>query len=171
MDLGRPEDTGENRGRSLVPGGTSVAYGINAGGQVVGFSYAGTCPPCTATNDAFLWEGGGPKVDLNTLVENPSNLHLTGAYAISDSGEILAEGNLPNGDYRMAVLTPDGVCEAVCEAKIAASQTAQVAAVKTGQVAQASIPKPLVLGKGNSLVQTPLGLRNFWPKPAPAPAN
>ncbi len=152
-------------------GGTSVAYGINAGGQVVGFSYAGTCPPCTPVNDAFLWEVGGPMVDLNTLVENPSNLRLTGAYAISDSGEILAQGILPNGDTRVAVLTPDGICNAACEARIAASQTAQTAAVQTDPVALATRNTSSLLGKGSSIVQTPLGMRNFWPKTAPAPAN
>ncbi len=143
----------------------SVAYGINDGGQVVGDSFTGS------EFSAFLWEDSGPMVDLNTLVENPSSLHLTSAYAISDSGEILATGSLPNGDTRVAVLTPDGICNAACEAKIAASQTAQLAALKTGQVAQASTIKPSRLGKGNSFVQTPLGMRNFWPKPAPAPAN
>jgi probable HAF family extracellular repeat protein len=148
-------------------GGTSVGYGINAGGQVVGFSYPGSGP----YTSAILWEGGGPMVDLNTLLKTPSSLHLTSAYAISDSGEILAQGVLPNGDTRVAVLTPDGICDAACQARIAASQSAQTAAVQTGPVAQVPSNSPLLLGKGTSFVQTPLGMRNFWPKPAPAPAN
>jgi hypothetical protein len=110
-------------------------------------------------------------VDLNTLVKNPSSLHLTSAYAISDSGEILAQGILPNGDTRLAVLTPDGICNAACEARIAASQTAQTAAVQTAPIALATRNTSSLLGKGSSFVQTPLGMRTFWPKPAPAPAN
>ena len=54
----------------------------------------------------MVWRGGAP-IDLNTLV-SPSNLHLTLSYAIAESGEILALGTLPNGDSRIAVLTPTG---------------------------------------------------------------
>lgn len=145
----------------------SYAYGINVGGQVVGYSYPGSGP----YNSAFLWEKDEPMVDLNTLVENPSSLHLWSAYAISDSGEILAEGILPNGDNRLAVLTPDGICEAACEASIASSQRVQALAVQTGQAAQAAVNKPLVLGKANPMLQTPSGMRNFWPQPSPVPAK
>lgn len=78
----------------------SYATSINAGGQILGVSCnsQGACR-------AFLWENGR-MVDLNTLVTPPSNLHLEYGQSIADSGEILALGTLPNGDVRLAVLTP-----------------------------------------------------------------
>jgi probable HAF family extracellular repeat protein len=85
---------------TLAGDSSSSAFGINAGRQIVGESCSsqGACR-------AFLWEDGA-MVDLNTLVTPPSNLHLDFASAIADSGEILALGTLPNGDVRIAVLTP-----------------------------------------------------------------
>ena len=48
----------------LTTGGTSYAYGINAGGQVVG--YASTFGS-SGNNHAFLWTSGGGMQDLGTL--------------------------------------------------------------------------------------------------------
>jgi len=82
----------------------SYANAVNAAGQIVGGTYTSQGGPYTA----FLWENGGPMVDLNTLVTPPSNLHLEYGYAIADNGKILAFGRLPDGDIRIAVLTPHG---------------------------------------------------------------
>ena len=73
----------------------SFAESINAKGQIVGASQSalGGCDQFTA---AFLWESGGPSVDLNSLVPSRSTLLLTGAFWINDLGEITGRG-IPNG--------------------------------------------------------------------------
>jgi hypothetical protein len=44
---------------------------------------------------AFLWENGGPMVDLNTLIPSGSSLQLTYAVAINERGEIAGFGVPP----------------------------------------------------------------------------
>lgn len=92
-------------------GHCSDANGINSRGQIVGA--AGVCGQ---PSHPFLWEDGGPMADLRTLVVNGSNLTLAEALFIDDSGEILANGFLPNGDQHGVVLIPcdekhSGECE------------------------------------------------------------
>jgi hypothetical protein len=51
---------------------------------------------------AFLWEGNGPMVDLNTLIPPGASLELTYAIAINDRGEIAGFGvspGVPPEDY------------------------------------------------------------------------
>lgn len=83
----------------------SEAWGMNDLRQIVGISSS-----CSGAQSgrAFLWQKGGPMVDLNALVENPSTLHLYGGTYINDSGEIVAQGVLPNGDVHTALLVPSG---------------------------------------------------------------
>ncbi len=72
---------------------TSAAHDLNSRGQVVGgsrVSFQGT------QLNAFLWENGGPMLDLNTLIPADSTLHLVYANRISDSGVIDGVG-LPPG--------------------------------------------------------------------------
>jgi probable HAF family extracellular repeat protein len=81
---------------------SSVAFHINSKGQVVGAS----------TNlsgewiHAFLWENGGPMIDLNTLVPLRAGVRLFSAPDINDRGEIAALGLLPNGDGHAFLLIP-----------------------------------------------------------------
>ena len=75
-----------------------------------------------ATFRAFIWERGGPMVDLNTLVSPASNVVLVDPYYINDRGYIAVAGVLPNGDEHAFVLVPGGACDDNCEARIAASQ-------------------------------------------------
>lgn len=79
----------------------SFASSINSGGQIVGAS-----SDCTTSLHAFLWEHGGPMVDLNAFVPAGSNLTLTEATLINDRGEIAAQGVLPNGDTHAILLIP-----------------------------------------------------------------
>ena len=79
----------------------SHALSVNSGGQVVGGS-----SDCSTFLHAFLWEDGGPMVDLNSFVPIDSNLILTEATLISDRGEIAAQGVLSNGDTHAILLIP-----------------------------------------------------------------
>jgi len=81
--------------------GCSVAYRINARGRVVGASGDG----CDEVH-AFLWQRGGPIMDLNDLVPTGSGLVLTAGEFINDRGEIGASGVLPNGDHHAILLIP-----------------------------------------------------------------
>lgn len=84
----------------------SRAFGMNDKGQVVGQSwlYDGMN---TTTSHAFVWNGAGPMIDVNTVISNPTDLYLTEANFITDRGWIVANGVLPNGDLRAAVLVPE----------------------------------------------------------------
>ena len=83
----------------------STANGVNSRGQVVGD--AGVC---FVGGRAWLWENGGPMVDLNDLALPGSGLHLQDATVINDRGEIVCTGVLPNGDQHAVLLIPvDGV--------------------------------------------------------------
>jgi probable HAF family extracellular repeat protein len=106
-----------------VPPGmeSSEAFRINAKGQIVGntdnlvFSSVGP-------NTPWLWENGGPMIDLNQLVLPGSDIIVTIAAWINDRGEITCVGVTPNGDTRGVILIPNGDCDDTCEARIAESQ-------------------------------------------------
>ena len=81
---------------------SSYAFGINASGQVVGSSSA-----CFSdATRGFLWENGGPMVDLNALIVPNSALYVPLGITINDRGEIAAPGLLPNGDQHADLLIP-----------------------------------------------------------------
>jgi probable HAF family extracellular repeat protein len=86
IDLGTVDGDTCSRGR-----------GLNARGQVVGGS-----SDCRNFLHAFVWEEGGPMLDLNTLIAPGSGWQLTNAFNINDRGEILAKaapvGFTPNDD-------------------------------------------------------------------------
>ena len=77
-------------------GKTSNAHSINSKGQVVGASKVSFE---TGEIRAFLWENGGPMVDLNNLVPADSTLHLVFADQINDRGEIAGTGLPPGVPY------------------------------------------------------------------------
>lgn len=77
----------------------SFAISINASGQVVGVSGDN----CTL---AFLWEGGGPMVDLNSIISSNSGIHVQGISTINDHGEIAASGLDANGNRHAVLLIP-----------------------------------------------------------------
>jgi probable HAF family extracellular repeat protein len=86
----------------------SRAYGINSRGQVVGGSSS-----CHAFLHAFVWQKGGPMMDLNALIQPGTGYQLTNAIDINDRGEILAKaaplGFTPNDDAglgHLALLIP-----------------------------------------------------------------
>jgi probable HAF family extracellular repeat protein len=65
----------------------SNATAINEERQVVGNS-----SDCVNPQHAFLWEKGGPIVDLNSLIPSNSSLLLTNAENINERGEIAGMG-------------------------------------------------------------------------------
>jgi len=76
-----------------VPGDSCAnAYYVNASGQVVGTSEDQELCLIPTGQHAFLWESGGPMVDLNSLIPTGSSLQLTFAVAINDRGEIAGFG-------------------------------------------------------------------------------
>jgi probable HAF family extracellular repeat protein len=89
---------------------SSVGFNINSKGQVVGHSRLSDGTP-----HAYVWENGGPMMDLNTLIP-PTDLLLIDAFDINDQGEIAAEALLPNGDIHGVLLVPCGERDAACDA-------------------------------------------------------
>jgi probable HAF family extracellular repeat protein len=79
----------------------STGNGVNSRRQGVGD--AGVC---FVGGRAWLWENGGPMVDLNDLALPGSGLHLQDATIINDRGEIVCTGVLPNGDQHAVLLIP-----------------------------------------------------------------
>jgi probable HAF family extracellular repeat protein len=65
----------------------SRARAINSHGQVVG-----STSDCTFALRAFLWEHGGPMVDLNQLVQSSSGFQVLIADNINERGEIAGTG-------------------------------------------------------------------------------
>jgi probable HAF family extracellular repeat protein len=111
----------------------SSSEGINSSGQIVGSSSAQCTFDHTDTR-AFLWENGGPMIDLNIFVPPGSGLTLFEAGYVNDRGEILALALLPNGDERTVLLVPCGSdhadaegCNENDEATFASSQPAAAA--------------------------------------------
>jgi probable HAF family extracellular repeat protein len=109
-----------------VPGDPcSRGRGLNARGQVVGGS-----SDCANFLHAFVWQEGGPMLDLNTLIPPGSGMQLTNAININDRGEILAKaaplGFTPNDDAdlgHLVLLIPcenedEPGCESSAEAAI-----------------------------------------------------
>jgi probable HAF family extracellular repeat protein len=79
-----------------LPGETnSNAYNVNSRGAVVGTSEDRAHMLIGVGEHAFLWEGNGPMVDLNTLIQPGASLQLTYAVAINDRGEIAGFGVPP----------------------------------------------------------------------------
>ena len=82
-------------------GSASFAYGINAAGQVVGWSHM----PGDAAIHGFLYSGGA-MTDLNLLPEVAAfGFSSLAAYGLNDSGQITGYGWI-GGQYHAFLLTP-----------------------------------------------------------------
>jgi probable HAF family extracellular repeat protein len=92
----------------------SNGFAINTQGRVVGQTWHFDVVTQTVdSSHAFVWQKGQGIVDLNTVLTNETDLFLTEANAITDTGIIVAFGVKPNGDVRTAVLTPESDSSAV----------------------------------------------------------
>ena len=105
----------------------SRATSINSQGQIVGAS-----TNCTEYLHGFLWENGGPMIDLNALVLPGSDLTVRDGDQINDRGEIAGRGVLPNGDVHAILLIPIGECDDDCEGRTA-SQSHQAPTHASGK--------------------------------------
>ncbi|MDA1277125.1 MAG: DUF3466 family protein, partial [Verrucomicrobia bacterium] len=79
--------------------GSSVAYGVNGNGQVVGTAVVGQ-----GTTRAFLYSAG-ELLDLNNLIPTDSGWELTEARGINSNGEIIGTGTI-NGERHAFVAIP-----------------------------------------------------------------
>jgi probable HAF family extracellular repeat protein len=83
-------------------GGTnSLAFGINASGQVVGYARN-----ADSIFHAFLYANGQMQ-DLNDLVDLPDGVFLSSAYGINDQGWIV--GQASNGHAYLLTPIPSAV--------------------------------------------------------------
>ncbi len=74
----------------------SDAIAVDSFGQVLGASQS-NAGGCNLWTTAFLWESGGPSVDLNELVTNPiAGVHLYVGLWANGLGEIVAAGVPPD---------------------------------------------------------------------------
>jgi probable HAF family extracellular repeat protein len=80
----------------------SFATDVNSHTQIVGFSTNAQL----SNHQGFLWENGGPVVDLNSLVPPGSQLLLTDPANINDRGEIAGVGVDANGNQHAFLLIP-----------------------------------------------------------------
>ena len=79
--------------------GFGFAISINNSGQVIG--------NCGANiNCTFLWEDGGPMVNLLSLLPPNTGIDLAEALQINDRGEIAAQGPDANGNNHAVLLIP-----------------------------------------------------------------
>jgi len=87
---------------SLNIGDCARAVSINSSTQVVGVSGPFGC----SNTLPFLWEAGGPMVDLNSLIPPSSGIQLVEAAQINDRGEIAAQGPDAIGNNHVVLLIP-----------------------------------------------------------------
>ena len=79
----------------------AFSFSINASEQVVGDVDVGT-----NSSAPFLWEDGGPIVDLNTLVPPNSGLQMLESVQINDLGEITTNSADASGNNHVVLLIP-----------------------------------------------------------------
>lgn len=134
QDLGTVDGDACSRGR-----------GLNARGQVVGGS-----SDCRNFLHAFVWEEGGPMLDLNTLIAPGSGWQVTNAFNIDERGEILAKaaplGFTPNDDAdlgHLVLLIPCREHDSNCGGTTAATVALQNSTARGNVITQPdSSPQP-----------------------------
>ena len=116
-------DSGSVQALDVLPGyDFSIGRGINAAGDVVGYSATGEITdPLHATDEPFFWfltSSGedraflfrdGAMHDLNSLIDPASGWTILGATDINDSGQIVGWGTLAGEDptrVHALLLTP-----------------------------------------------------------------
>ena len=147
----------------IPSGGTcGTAYAINSSEQIVG-----DWGICGGTNYGFLWENGGPIVDLQTLVLPGSDVTISETNYINDAGEISGFGTDSNGDTRAIVLIPcdekhPGECEDNSLIEAPTQQTISSPAINQRSESLADTVNPMRnrFGRGFHLPGQPAEPRN-----------
>ena len=152
-------------------GRTSAAHAITNTSQIVGGSFI----DATGNIRPFLWENGGPMVDLNDLIPPDSPLTLLVAWDINESGTITGVG-VPAGCAptdrglcgHVFVLLPQGDCDQDNEARMAATQArvmAEHAAAAQSPAAtkQSSTPQLSPVERVHNMMRQRLGLPGAHP--------
>jgi len=138
IDLGTLHGEACSRGR-----------GLNARGQVVGGS-----SDCRNFLHAFVWEEGGPMLDLNELIAPSSGWQLTNAFNINDRGEILAKaapvGFTPNDDEDLGHLVLLVPCDDGSESSCGADSPGSA-----GNFAQQNATRAVSRGTGTDFAPRP----------------
>jgi probable HAF family extracellular repeat protein len=147
----------------------SEAGSINSRHQIVGgtFIFGGF------DLHGWLWENGGPIVDLDTLILPGSGLTVFAGNLINNRGEIAGRGRLPNGDEHAILLIP---CDENhpdiegCDYDTVTAET--VAQFNAAPVTQAPVPSPAKLSPTEMMTrfQSPRTGRNRrygMPQPSP----
>ena len=126
----------------------STAHAINSSGQIVGTS-AVQCGGngCVGGCHGWLWEDGGPIVDLETLVLPGSDLTITGVVSINDRGEVTGQGILANGDQHAYLAIPcddkhPGQCLDYSMIEVSTPQTSGPATISQGSESPAGTDNP-----------------------------
>jgi len=108
----------------------SEAGSINSPGQIVGGTFTFNGPDL----HGWLWEDGGPIVDLENLVLPGSGLTVIAGNLINDRGEIAGRAMLPNGDTHAILLIP-------CDENHADVEGCDYSLVDAAAVAQSASPR------------------------------
>ena len=153
---------------------SSVAWGVNNHGQIVGASGNGTVirsPGITTGVSATLWNGSNSVVDLNTRI-SAAGWHLSTAEAINDAGQIVGSG-FHNGIKRafLLVLPPAISSPTVAPRELLpAGGTVTISAVVSNNVAADSVSAS-ISGTVTSAVQLAAQPDNFYTGTFNVPAN
>ena len=127
--------------------GCAAAFAINANRQVVGNWGNNGC-----SQGAFLWEDGGPMVDLGTLLSSKTDLSPLGAVSINDRGEIAGHGQAPTGHGRAILLIP-------CDENHPGIEGCDYSMVDANTAAQPRTQAPQSSNVANENHNRPTGLR------------
>jgi probable HAF family extracellular repeat protein len=85
--------------------GCSLATSVNSHLQAVGINTS-DCSFDDPSLRAIISYGGGPAIDLNTLIPADSGVQLRNASIINERGEIVAVGVYPDGNHGPVLLIP-----------------------------------------------------------------
>ena len=117
---------------------------INASEQVVGDVGTNSSAP-------FLWEDGGPIVDLNTLVPPGSGLQLIEAHQINDRGEIAIGALDASGNNHAVLLIP-------CDEDHPGVEGCDYSLVDSARLQQSAAPAAQRPAAGNPRSRMPAGM-------------
>ena len=155
---------------SLHTGDCAFGQSVNLSGQVVGLSGPNGC----TTVLPFLWENGGPMVDLNTLVPPNSSIQLVEAQQINDRGEIAGNGVDAAGNSHAVLLIPCDENHAEregCDYSMVDAATLKQSAMPVAQRPAAGVPHGRMPAGMLNRFRSQMGQRTSASGNVPVPAT